>query len=49
MRVRRTEADVNLLFTWLKLDGEITIVENEPVASRDAHLEHKVEPLEPVR
>jgi hypothetical protein len=39
MRTRRSQADVNLVFTWLRDDGEIRVVDEVPVASRDANLE----------
>jgi hypothetical protein len=46
MRARRSEADINLVFAWLKLDGEIQVVDSAP-ESKDANLEGKVEALEP--
>jgi hypothetical protein len=39
MRARRSQADLNLIFTWLRDEGEIRIVDEVPVASRDANLE----------
>lgn len=47
MRTRRSQADINLLFTWLRDDGEIRVVAEPAPESRDANLEGKVEALEP--
>lgn len=49
MRLRRSSTDINLIFTWLRDDGEIRVVEAPAVASRDAHLEDKIVDLEPTK